>query len=192
MANNNINNWEMTNHHKKPKFKLALCELHCSRIHGGTENGHYLVMRTFDELDTITDEDIYADDDEEDIGVDEEESMNYTMWSMRYHYEDILERFLRNPHRIIRNYLNIISESNYIKPEIIMKLKLSSGHRVAILKTYWIRIVQRKWKKVFAERVRIKELRKKIGNIQWRTMRGTWPFECSYMPSLVGMLLGIV
>lgn len=183
----------MTNQRKKPKFKLALCELHCSRIHGGAENGHYLVMRTFDELDTITEEDNYNyDEEEEDIGVDEDESINYTMWSRRYHYEDIAEQYQqRNPHRIIRNYLNIISDSNYIKPEIIMKIKLASGHRVAILKTFWIRIVQRKWKKVFAERVRIMELRKKVGNIMWRKMRGTWPFECSYMSSLAGMLRGI-
>jgi hypothetical protein len=180
----------MTNQRKKPKFKLALCELHCSRIHGGAENGHYLVMRTFDELDTITEEDDYDYDEEEDE--EDDESINHNMWSMLYHYEDIVEQYQQhNPHRIIRNYLNIISESNYIKPEIIMTLKLKSGHRVAILKTFWIRILQRKWKKVFAERMRIIELWKKVGNIMWRKMRGTWPFECSYMPSLAGMLRGI-
>ena len=178
----------MTNHRKKPKFKLALCELHCSRIHGGKENGHYLVIHCFNSLDTITDEDIYEDEDEE---PDEDESINYLMWVTRYNYEDIIYRFQQNPHRMIRNYLNIISDSNYIKPEIIVRLKLPNGYRVAILKTFWIRIVQRKWKKVFAERMRIIELRKKICNMQWRFIKGQWPFECSYMPSIVGMLKGI-
>ena len=90
-----------------------------------------------------------------------------------------------------RNYLNIISDSNYIKPEIIVRLKLPDGYRVAILKTFWIRIVQRKWKKVFAERMRVIELRKKICNMQCRFISGHWPFECNYIPSIVGMLKGI-
>lgn len=173
---------------KKPKFKLALCELHCSRIHGGRENGHYLVIETFNSLDDITEEDIYEDEEYEE---DYYDSINYLMWSTRNNYHNLIDTFTENPHRNIRNFLNIISDLNYIKPEIIIKLKLASGHRVAILKTFWLRLIQRVWKKVFLSRKTIIELRKKICNIQYRNMTGRWPLECNRLPTIVGMLRGI-
>ena len=177
----------------RPKFKLALCELFCSKLHGGKEIGHYLIIDTFNDLDKITETDSDLDDDDSDTDTESDSSgvgsINDAMWMNRSKYEDIVCGLTRNPHKIIRNYLNIISEPDYIKPEIIKKIKLPSGHRVAILKTYLIRIIQRAWKKVFAKRMEVIERRKMIHNLNYRMYRGTWSSECRSMPGLYGLLV---
>jgi hypothetical protein len=56
-------------------------------------------------------------------------------------------------HPYIRNYNKIINSLNYIKPEIMKVILLSTGETVAILKTCWIRIFQRTWRRKFAKRI---------------------------------------
>ena len=69
-----------------------------------------------------------------------------------FYKEQIQERRRYAKHNLIRNYLHIV---NNIKPEIALILYLSGGECVAILKTCWLRIVQRAWKRVFQERRRM-------------------------------------
>ena len=90
-------------------------------------------------------------------------------------------------HPLIQNYKNIIKRKNYIKPEIFQKVYLKGGECCAILKTFWIRIVQRSWKRVFKERVRIRQLRKRIVAIMYWQMTNKWPDDCAYMPSIKHM-----
>ena len=51
-----------------------------------------------------------------------------------------------NYHPFIRNYKNIISNTNYIKPEIAEIFYLSGDECISILKTFWIRIFVRNCK----------------------------------------------
>ena len=138
------------------RYHLSLCELHCSEIHGGSELGHYLVVGIFDSIEPDTtydtdDEDNEDDDEETDtdiLGVAEWYNSNYAIMSAS--------------HAFIRNYSNIIRQNNYVKPEIVDIVVLESGETTAILKTFWIRIFQRKWKQIFAKRMRTM---KNISNI---------------------------
>lgn len=155
------------------KFRLALCELHCAKRHGGKENCQYLVIDIFDTL-TMNNND--SSDSEE----EEEETMEDLINDYNEEYNNM--QYYKNPHRIIRNYLNIISRPNYIKPEIILKVKTREGYTFAILKTFWIRIIQRMWKKVFAQRQSVIEKRKQINNIMYRQLNGNWSFDCRVLP----------
>jgi hypothetical protein len=46
----------------------------------------------------------------------------------------------------IRNFAKIICNKNYIKPEIAECIILPTGETIAILKTFWIRIIQKVYK----------------------------------------------
>jgi hypothetical protein len=49
---------------------------------------------------------------------------------------------------IIKNHYHIINDLNCFKPEIAECILLPTGEVVAILKTFWIRIIQKRWKNV--------------------------------------------
>ena len=90
-------------------------------------------------------------------------------------------------HKIYRNYKHIISQKNYIKPEIADCIYLNSGHCVAVLKTYWIRIIQRKWKSICKEKNNIIQLRRSLSSQRYREIHGYWPEGARNIPSLKGM-----
>jgi hypothetical protein len=56
----------------------------------------------------------------------------------------------------VRAYWDIVSRCNlYPMLEIVQTVTLEPGGEcVAIIKTFWIRLVQRRWKRIFAERRR--------------------------------------
>jgi len=93
-----------------------------------------------------------------------------------------------NNHRLIRNYKNIVVRNGYIKPEIAQCIYLESGHCVCILKTFWLKIIQRVWQRVFAQRRRVFCLRCSPISIAVYVRTGSWPTECKRMPTLRGML----
>ena len=66
---------------------------------------------------------------------------------------------------------------------------LLNGHEmVGICKTFWLKMIQRKWRKTFAKRKEILKERQKIKSITHRQRHGCWPTHLKEMPSLVGML----
>ena len=93
--------------------------------------------------------------------------------------------FLRYSCETIRHYLEFYTmylSNVFPRPIEIMRLSYApndESYRV-VLKTHWLRLIQRTWKRVFAERQ--KQISKKvIGHIPWK----------SPIPSLRGMLAGI-
>ena len=92
------------------------------------------------------------------------------------------------PHKIIRNYSNIISKPSYIKPEIAHCLLLPGGEQVCILKTCWIRLIQRTWKKIYKIRKEIILKRSNVNSLLYRQVNGKWPNNCKYLPPYKGML----
>ena len=52
-------------------------------------------------------------------------------------------------HPVVRNYNDILIKKNYLSLEIIECVELKGGEQVAIYKTFWLRIFQRKWKRHF-------------------------------------------
>ena len=144
---------------------LALCELYCDKIHGYSKehsdpniNGHYLVIETFPSLDYIypsSETDSEEEEEEEDFAI------YFAVSIYQAHYISLHRRYGNNLKlSLTRNYSNIISNEYYIKPEIVECFYLSGEERVGILKTHWLRIVQRTWKKIFSIRQKIIQERK--------------------------------
>mgnify|MGYP000939182715 CR=1 FL=1 len=57
-----------------------------------------------------------------------------------------------------------------------------------LLKTIWLKIIQRKWKQIFVERIRVKTERRHCASLSFRQINGKWPETCNYLPGLDGML----
>jgi hypothetical protein len=89
---------------------------------------------------------------------------------------------------VIKNYENIVKNKNYIKPQIAENIVLKSGHTICIIKTIWLRLIQKTWKKIYALRKDIIEKRCKYESIKFREITGSWPNDCIYFPSLNGMI----
>tara|TARA_Y100000816_G_C26049768_1_gene550316 strand:- start:464 stop:1006 length:543 start_codon:yes stop_codon:yes gene_type:complete len=105
-----------------------------------------------------------------------------------YHYIIIDSIWLRNNfHPIIKNYEQILSSQKYFVPHIVEKVFIN-GYRTCILKTCYIKIIQRAWKNVFKKRKEILIKRKNIKNLMYKEINGKWPENCFYLPSLKNML----
>jgi hypothetical protein len=99
-----------------------------------------------------------------------------------------ISRYPEFGHPTIRNYINIINRQNYIKPEIGQCILLPTQEEIAILKTFWLRIIQRKWKKIYKERQQIIIQRTHPNALYFRRVYGKWPSNCNYLPGLKGMI----
>ena len=122
------------------KYKLALCELYNENIHGKSDiDGHYLSIYTH------SDAEITPEEDEED---EDEECKSDRFWilnSIKILYCEKYKQLRMKNHKSIRNYKKIVSRKNYIQPEIVEKITIDDCPCV-VLKTFWLKIVQRTWK----------------------------------------------
>ena len=170
------------------KYYLLLCELHCPERHGKTDDSdpnietHYLVYDRYDPNtgESLHNFDEYQDDDadneydsDEDMDEDMDEvglcKLNDDIIFLKEIYTSqsvFVPNYFGN-HPTIRNYHNIISKPNYIKQEIGEYIILPTQEAIAILKTFWIRIIQKKWKKVFQERKNIIRKRCYLSNLSF-------------------------
>ena len=165
----------------KKKHYLMLCELHYPAIHGKNNDSdpfierHYLVYDRFDPITGIS----YS------CLSDYEVNDSITFLQKHYSNPGNFDQHYFGKHPTIRNYHNIISSPNYIKPEIGEYIILPTQESVAILKTFWIRIIQRKWKQIFKKRQFIIRNRCCPSNLYVREITGNW--SCN-LPGLRGML----
>ena len=139
-------------------YKLAICTIFDSNIYGKDEESspdidkHFLVLYTFNA------EEFYNDD-----------------------YKDMIELTNRSyttvnsTHSIIRNYSEIIKKPHYIKLDIIKCDELVGLEQVGYIKTFWLKIVQRRWKKIYKQRQEIMRGRLSIMALQVRDKTGQWP-----------------
>jgi hypothetical protein len=87
-----------------------------------------------------------------------------------------------HPHPLVRNYWNLLHHVKNGCVEIAQVVLLESGEYVAILKTFWLRIFQRKWRNILKERKKITNERKQMSSILYRQRHGKFPPSCAYMP----------
>jgi hypothetical protein len=155
----------------KTKFTIVICQLYNSKIFGipDANSGVEYHFVTEDRLKIL------------DIKL-----IDYLIYTC--HYSNMSNIDYITPHNIFRNYKNIILRPDNLKPEIAECLYLSGGECVAILKTFWIKIIQRTWKNIVSERKKIIKLRCNLKSIMHREINGKWPNNCLYLPSLKGML----
>ena len=149
------------------KYYISISELYNKRLHGNVKSDvlyHYLVYSRFKTLDMNQINDVANNINNGYLELD-----NQT-------------------HDIYRNYKQIITRENYIKPEITECVYLNTGHYVAILKTFWLRLIQRKWKNIIKERNNIIKKRCTLNSLRHRELTGKWPKDCLCFPQLKGML----
>lgn len=91
-------------------------------------------------------------------------------------------------HSYIRNYKYLLQT---LKPEIGNCYYSSSGECFCILKTVWIKIIQRKWKTVMSMRNNIIKQRSTISSLRYRELNGRWPNHIQNIPTINGMLSGL-
>ena len=159
---------EHTNNHSK--YDLAFCEIFNSKIHGKNSNSsenidsHYLIFRTLhiDEFYTITQFIPISD----------------FICTIRDQY--IINNYSQHLHPVVRNYNDILIKKNYLSLEIIECVELKGGEQVAIYKTFWLRIFQRKWKRHFDSKKKTPGF---IATTLWTIYERTWNFSfqrCSF------------
>lgn len=71
----------------------------------------------------------------------------------------------------------------------IMKLDIASdGTYNVILKTFWLRLIQRNWKRVFKERKEILQTRANPTAQYYFSLRGKYPEGLNHLPSIYGLM----
>jgi hypothetical protein len=147
-------------------YKLGLCELHSLRMHGGDPKlGHYLLISTYLDLHS-PDDDEY--ENESDLDSDSDSEPDNVFEDAKLHNE-FYQGMENTFHPFIRNYHKIVKRPNYIKPEIMQVIILETGEHVCILKTCWLRIFQRMWRRKYAKFLSII---KNIDNINMSRLTG--------------------
>ena len=186
-----------------PKISLVFCELHNKKIHGFVKEStpdiqfHYLVIEKikvsdFDDTNLCEDADADADanaDDEYDVNYDDDDTtMDLNDYcKSRKHMYSLLPKSVRHSDQI-RNYDFIMCHETTSSPQIAQCITLSGKECVAIIKTFWIRWIQRRWKNVYKERMRVINKRQAYTSLIYRERHGNWPIACARMPTLNGML----
>jgi len=136
------------------KYELAFCVFFNASIHGKDQDSspdidsHYLILHSLDM----------------DVFYHSQEFSTFMQMinSWRRHYAQWHIRL--NKHPVIRNYKCAVVKKNYISLEIIQHIELEGGENVAIYKTFWLRILQRKWKKHYDSKMqRVRNLLKPRG-----------------------------
>ena len=166
-------------------FELVLCEVFHPLIYGLTQNSsldiseHYMIQEKIDPSELFVDLSHVLPDDIDNL---------FAYLKMR---REMFRKFIQHPsfqdHPSIRNYSEISSQITF-SPQIAQCIELPGDECVAILKTHWLRLIQRIWKKIFQQRLNVTKLRSLHQNVKHRERAGKWPQKCSHMPSIKGML----
>jgi len=137
------------------KHILAVCELIHPHIHGTSMkwNGHFLITWL-----------ISKDDFETNSYKEQLDTINYRFYEERGGYP---------PHPTIRTYWRQVLAKHYHNLQIVQSIQLETGEWVAIMKTCWLRIFQRRWKNILAERKRAREMAAKY--VYYRSIHVKWP-----------------
>jgi hypothetical protein len=109
----------------------------------------------------------------------------YTDGEINNHYLSFM-RFKKYDY----NYINSLRRQNptRFRLEIAECLYLPSYHCVSILKTHWLKVIQRTWKQIYKCRKQILLIRSHPNSLKYREICGRWPTNCSNYPTLRGML----
>ena len=201
---------------KKSKYYIGICELHHDLLHGFDENsnpnikGHYLLMEKFNNFHKYIVNDVYnsryaeseseteseSESESEVVNSDDEnENENPKLLDLyRYKYRILVKShtFMNSQHPLLRNYHKIIKSFYYIQPHIVecVYLPAPGGECVAILKTFWLKIIQRTWKRIYKQRMAM------LCSVPMLRMReitsGRFVYEKIHIPGLRGMLNGLL
>jgi hypothetical protein len=89
------------------------------------------------------------------------------------------------------DYINFVSQFTPGYLEIAECLYLPSGHCVSIIKTHWLKLIQRTWKRIYRLRKLIIGMRSCPKVLNHMEIYGRWPNNCINYPTLKGMLANL-
>jgi hypothetical protein len=149
-------------------YQLALCDLFHPLKYGYTSTSSTEIMGQFFVYAILESEEFF--DEREMI-----ESYENRLWDLQCNFGEL-------SHPFIRNYSHYILSKKYNNTEIVEIQELAGGEFVAILKTLWISIIQRRWKYIMQKRQQVLQMRKMPTAILYRETHGQWPSYCSRWP----------
>jgi len=164
--------WDSDDDNENPKHCLGLCILWCDDIHGSSVgsdiNSHWLVHERI-RLNEFFQQDLD--------------------WVENYRrnieaYLSVMPQDLSRYHPLLRNYTDIVSRPYSPKIDIIYMDYLPGHEAVAYIKTFWLRLVQRRWKKLYKERQDIIKKRCQIQSLNYRQTHGKWPHGLNNLPNI--------
>jgi len=156
------------------KYNLGLVQLINPEIHGSYYkysdwlNTHYLTVES-----NIDINEFYSDTLLDDVKLLNNDASE---WASNYEINNNKELL----HPCIRNYKNIISKLNGVNLEIVETIMINSYPidesnvqiSVSIKKTFWLKILQRKWKKYYKKKL---SFMKNLKNLYYREIHGKYP-----------------
>lgn len=86
------------------------------------------------------------------------------------------------------NYLNKFRNTFKFNVEIAECFDLETQERIAIIKTFWLKLIQRTWKNLFKKRKEILKRRCNPLYLKFRELNGNWPKDCQIYPCIKGMM----
>jgi hypothetical protein len=86
----------------------------------------------------------------------------------------IIEKYYTNED-ILNSLLNVLNSRYLFGLQIIQHIEINNYY-LAVIKTHWIRLVQRRWKNVFKQR---KNAKKNLFNLRHREIYGKFPDSCN-------------
>jgi len=98
--------------------------------------------------------------------------------------------FFRFPFAAIVHYL-YCSSVVYLHSTTIDIIQIYVDHQdryIAIKKTFWLRLVQRRWKKIYRERCDILARRTHFTALRYREIYGKYPAGLRVLPTIYGMM----
>ena len=98
--------------------------------------------------------------------------------------------FFRFPFASVVHYLYCSSVVYLHSPTIdIIQIYVDPQDRyIAIKKTFWLRLVQRRWKKIYRERCAILARRTHLSSLRYREIYGKYPVGLRVLPTIYGMM----
>jgi hypothetical protein len=105
-----------------------------------------------------------------------------------------IDSFFKYPFAVVDRYLHRSRFASSIEQDDtetaieIMQLDKTMDFYTVILKTVWIRLIQRRWKNILKERETITQRRKNPRSRHIFELTGRYPAEIGHFPSLRGMM----
>ena len=112
------------------------------------------------------------------------ELVNFYKYNMRQMVSTVNANLIHSNHPVYPNYHNILKNEKYLTIDIFEMKCLPTFEIIGVKKTYWIRMIQRRWKKLYKERLNIIQKRKNPVAIKYYQLHGKWGHGLSYMPSI--------
>lgn len=98
--------------------------------------------------------------------------------------------YFKYSHRDCVRYLYYYGINPFVRPTIdILQVKIIDDCFTVIKKTFWLKIIQRKWKKIYKIRKQILEKRLLPGALLHREIIGKWQNDIAYCPGVHGLLV---